>query len=157
TGSSVGIAGITYTTPSGCVTTTTVTVNPLTPITGTLSVCQGSTTTLSDATTGGTWSSLSSSVATIDPSNGIVTGVSPGTAMIMYITSLGCSATNMVTVNPLPEEITGAAIVCSMITLSDAVPGGSWSSSNNFVAVVDAITGKVTGVSAGTVTITYTM
>jgi sugar lactone lactonase YvrE len=73
-------------------TTVVVTVNPLPTagtITGTDSVCPGFTVTLSNATTGGTWSSSSSSIATVSAA-GVVTGVAPGTATITYTVSNSC-------------------------------------------------------------------
>ena len=136
--------------------TTTVTVNPLTPITGTLSVCVGGTTTLSNATAGGTWSSSNPAVATVGSSSGVVYGVSPGVTTITYLTATGCSATATVTVTLL-SGITGTNSCCvnATSTLGNSTAGGTWSSSNTAIATVDPATGVVTGVSAGNVTITY--
>ncbi|MEI6062858.1 MAG: GEVED domain-containing protein, partial [Bacteroidota bacterium] len=53
-------------------------------ITGSLGVCTGSTTTLGSSVAGGTWSSTVTSVATVDPSTGVVTGVSVGQSVITY-------------------------------------------------------------------------
>jgi hypothetical protein len=51
---------------TGCMTTKPIVVNPLpAPIAGAMTVCQGATTVLSDATSGGTWNALSSG-ATVD-------------------------------------------------------------------------------------------
>ncbi len=131
-------------------------------ITGTATICAGSSTTLSNATTGGTWSSSATGVATIG-STGIVTGVAAGTAIISYAVSNSCgtaTATQIVTVNPLPSAgtITGTATVTagSTTTLSNATGGGTWSSSATGVATVGS-TGVVTGVAAGTATISYTV
>jgi uncharacterized protein YjdB len=142
-----------------------VTVNPLPnagTITGTASVCAGSTTTLSNATTGGAWSSGATGVASV-VSTGVVTGIAAGTATISYAVSNSCgsaSTTRVVTVNPLPSAgtITGTASVCagSTTTLSNATTGGAWSSSATGVATVGS-TGVVTGVAAGTATISYTV
>jgi uncharacterized protein YjdB len=142
-----------------------VTVNPLPSagtITGTASVCAGSTTTLSNATTGGAWSSGATGVASV-VSTGVVTGIAAGTATISYAVSNSCgsaSTTRVVTVNPLPiaGTITGTASVCagSTTTLSNATTGGAWSSSATGVATVGS-TGVVTGVAAGTATISYTV
>ena len=54
--------------------------------------------------------------------------------------------------------ITGSPSVCavSTIALIEATPGGSWSSSGTGVATVDAM-GIVTGVSAGTAVVSYTV
>lgn len=140
----------------------TITVNNNAPnaITGTATVCVGSTTTLSDATTGGTWSSSNTSVATVS-STGIVTGVTSGTANISYAVPGDCGtryATKVVSVNAIatPAAITGAATVCvgSTTLLSDATSGGAWSSGNTSVATIGS-TGVVTGVAAGTAEISY--
>ncbi len=79
-----------------------VSVNPMpSAILGTLSVCAGSGTSLSDATAGGAWSSVTTSVATIATS-GNVTGVAAGTSTISYTLGTGCAVTAIVTVNALP-------------------------------------------------------
>ena len=138
------------------------TVNPgagVGPITGTLTVCQGATTTLADVTTGGTWSSTTTSVATIS-STGVVTGVAGGTTTISYVAA-GGTATVVVTVNPLPtvSPMTGGGTtICSGSTLSfsDATTGGTWSSSNTAVATVNT-SGVVTGVAGGTTVISYAL
>jgi hypothetical protein len=70
------------------------------PITGPTTVCAGDTIILSDATTGGTWSSSATATATVGTS-GFVIGVAAGVATISY-TSGGSTATISVTVNALP-------------------------------------------------------
>ena len=157
TGTATGTTHISYAISGGCYSTVVVTVTPniAGTITGTLTVCSGATTVLTDLTSGGTWSSGNISVATVG-STGIVTGVSTGTATISYTIS-GISATTVVTVNPLPAPITGISSVCSGATtpLSDATPAGVWSSTSTANATISG-TGIVTGVSAGTTTISYT-
>ncbi len=142
--------------PNTATGTKTITVNPSSPITGTLSMCIGNTTNLTDATAGGTWSSSTAAVATVGLNTGIVNGVSAGTATITYTTAAGCKTYAVVTVTPLPVAITGTTTICqgSTTTLNDATPGGIWSSSNTAVATVSA-GGVVTGVAAGTTIITY--
>ncbi len=64
-----------------------------------------------------------------------------------------------VTINSLIlPAITGPGAVCitNSILLSHTTPGGTWSSNNTNIATVDA-TGNVTGVSAGSVMIIYTV
>ncbi len=154
-GVSAGTATITYTMPTGCTVTTVITVNSLAPaITGAMSVCLGATTILSDASSG-TWSS-SGGATTVGPATGIVTGKAVGTGTVTFSIGTGCNATTVVTVNALPAAITGASSVCAgaTITLSDA-PGGSWGSPD-LTVWVDAATGNVTGLSAGTATVSYT-
>jgi uncharacterized protein YjdB len=159
TGSTVGNVTITYTLSTGCLRTTGVTVNPLpTGITGTATVCSGSTTTLSDASAGGTWTSSNTGIAFIDLNSGVVTGGIAGTATITYKLPTTCITTTVVTVNPLPALITGVGTgVClgSTITLNDATPSGTWSSSNTANAAIGSATGIVSGLNVGTTTITY--
>ncbi|MBX2904628.1 MAG: T9SS type A sorting domain-containing protein [Taibaiella sp.] len=127
-----------------------------TPITGTLSLCVGSTTTLSSTPTGGTWSSGSTGIATVVSTTGVVTGAAAGTANITYTTGTG-SVSATVTVNANPGSITGAPAVCpgGTNTLTCTTPGGTWSSSSAATATVGSSTGVVSGVAAGTTTISY--
>ncbi len=159
-----GPSGITVPTPvtivdfaSGCPQTATITVNPLTsPILGNTNICLGLTSALSDATHGGIWSSSNTSVATIDPVNGLVTTVGVGNTTIVYTPPTGCTEATIVTVNALPTPITGVPIVCqgSTTQLSDGVGGGAWLSSNPSIANVNFSTGLVTGVNPGSAVIT---
>jgi uncharacterized protein YjdB len=159
TGAAAGTATITYTLPGGCRATQVVTVSTLPAnITGTLSVCSGSNTSLADATTGGSWFSSNSDVATVNVSNGVVTGAASGTAAITYMLPSGCYKTAMITVNALPASISGSFTVCvgATTSLSDAsTPATSWVSSTTSIATISTA-GVVTGVAAGTTTITYT-
>ena len=158
TGVATGSTTITYTNSSGgCYRDTVIyVVAPPSAITGTLTACVGTNTTLADATTGGTWSSGSPAVATVS-ATGVVTGVAPGSAIITYTATTGCYVTATVTVNTAPVAIAGAtATVCvgSTITYTDATSGGTWSSSSVSVATVGA-SGIITGVASGTATISY--
>ena len=168
TGVATGSATISYTVINSCGTaaaTTLVTVSPLPDagiITGTATVCPSATTLLTDATTGGTWSSVDLSFATINAS-GTVTGVTTGSATISYTVINSCGmavATTLVSISPLPDAgtITGTATVCPTVTtlLSDAATGGTWSSTATGFATIDA-SGTVTGIAAGTTTISYTV
>jgi len=117
--------------------------------------------TLSNSTAGGTWSTSSSTIATVGMATGVVTGLSLGTTIISYTIMGGCgpaSITKNVTVTntAYPGTVYGPDSVHtgSSITLVDSVSGGTWSSSNPAVATVSA-TGVVTGITAGTVTISY--
>ncbi len=156
-GLTTGTANISYTLGTGCIATRTVTVNPLYPITGMTSVCAGSSTNLTDAAAGGTWSSNDLSVATAAVGTGSVTGVSQGFTTISYVLPTGCTATTNFTVSPLPVAISGNAEVCvnAVTTLTDAVSGGVWSSGNTSIALIGPTTGTVAGISAGTSLITY--
>jgi uncharacterized protein YjdB len=149
-----GSATITYTIPfAGCSTTIPVSV---VGIGGPHSVCTGSSVALIlPVGGGGAWSSSNSSVATVDPS-GNVTGVSIGTSTISYSSAL-CPESIVMTVNPIAPVI-GADSVCVAGTAyyTDIVGIGSWSSSNSAVASVSPGPGLVTGISAGTATISFT-
>lgn len=162
TSGTAGSATITYTLPTGCYVTAPFTVNPTpAPISGAVSICQGGSTTLTNATTGGSWTSSGSAV-TIGGSTGSLFATSVGTVTISYtMPSTGCYATTSFTVNPNPTPIYGGTTtVCaggSTITLMDSTAGGSWSSSTAGVATVNSTTGVVTGVSGGSTIITYTV
>ncbi|GAA4467903.1 hypothetical protein GCM10023093_24500 [Nemorincola caseinilytica] len=159
TGVAAGTARVSYTLVIGCFRTALVTVNPLPGyIAGSLAVCMGSTSTLANPVTGGTWTSGNTAVATIG-STGIVTAVSPGTSVITYTkTSTGCYITGIVTVNPLPSAISGDLVLCTGMsdTFSCTPAGGTWSSSNYTIATVNSGTGAVYAVAPGTVRISYT-
>jgi uncharacterized protein YjdB len=161
TGVSPGAVTITYTLPGGCSVTVTIIVNPNpAPITGTLTVCVGSTTGLNCITPGGIWSSSNNAVGTISTS-GVVTGISAGVTTITYALSTGCFSVVNVTVNPTPIilGLTGGVHVCvgQTIGLTANPTGGVWSSGNPGIATVGPATGIVTGITPGVTTITYTL
>jgi trimeric autotransporter adhesin len=171
TGVSAGVATITYTFTDGLGCSgdavADVTVNPLPvvpAITGSAMECVGATTTLSNPTAGGTWTSGSIGTAAVDAVSGVVTGVAAGTAIISYAISdgLGCIgyATIENTVNPLPfvAPITGVTHVCvgASAVLSNATPSGVWSSSDATIAAIDAA-GVVSGFTGGIVTMSYSV
>ncbi len=133
-------------------------------ISGLTGVCVGSNITLSsNGDIGGSWSSGTPSVATVDAS-GNVYGVSAGTVIIKYTVTNTCGsnyATYSVTVsaNPNAGSISGATTVCvgSTINLSSSgTAGGLWTSSTPGNATVTQ-SGMVTGVASGYTTITYSV
>jgi gliding motility-associated-like protein len=163
TGVSSGAVTIYYTiTATGCQVDTTIIVNPLPgDIIGVTPVCAGgSTIQLSDETLGGNWSVGNTAVATIDPTGGLLTGVTAGTARVTYTLPTGCLITATVLVNPLPAPITGAGLpdlcIYSSVVLSDATPGGTWSSLNTFISL-DTTTKIVTGDTVGIGYVVYTL
>jgi uncharacterized protein YjdB len=125
-------------------------------ITGTALICTGASTTLSNTSTGGMWSSANTSVAIVDGTTGVVTGVGAGTANISYSISAGCNVTRVVTVNTTPAAIAGSLNGCIGLTntLICSPTGGVWSSSTPSVANINAA-GQVTGFSTGTTIISY--
>ncbi len=128
-------------------------------IVGGTTVCVGSMLTVSDYSTGGTWSSSNTSLATV--SGGVISGVSAGTVTISYAYTNGCGVVNVsrrVTVSDIPNAgtLTGPSSVApgGHITLAPSVAGGVFSSSALSVATVSG-TGVVTGVFSGFTFISY--
>jgi len=147
----------------------------VTTVSGTSPLCINGTATYSNnavVTTGtGTWTSDNTDIATVDASSGEVTGVSDGSCNIIYTISGGCGggtpwAEQAVTINPNASivGVTGTTPLCigatATYTTTSAVLGGGtgvWSSTATGIATVDASTGVVTGVAAGSCYIEYTI
>ncbi|MEY4287201.1 MAG: hypothetical protein RL511_1287 [Bacteroidota bacterium] len=87
------------------------------------------------------------------------------TVSLNYLNASGCTSTgpvsNTITVQATAQiaPLAGTQTVCAGATVnfSTTSTGGTWSSSNNAVATINPNTGVVTGVSAGTATMTYTI
>ena len=169
TGVATGSATISYTAVNTCGTATS--LYPMSSalsasagtITGASTVCTGASVTLVDLAGGGTWSSSNPAVATINAGSGQVTGVSVGSATITYSVSTACgTASTIANISviglPAPGVISGASTICAgdVVSLSESATGGTWSSTVTGVATVDA-SGNVTGVSAGTTIIVYSV
>lgn len=152
-GMAVGVASIVYTMPSGCSTSIVVVVAG---ISGPNSVCTGNSIALTSTATGGTWSSSRSDLATVGATTGTVRGLSMGTATITYTLGIGCTATKLVTVNPL-APIVGQDSVCSggRTYLTNIIGGGTWSSTNPAVAMIALDSGLVDGLMPGVAVISY--
>ena len=158
-GLSVGLTTISYTLPvTGCMTTVNFNVVGY-PVatTGSPRACPGTSTTLHDASTGGVWTSSDPSMATVVPGTGVVTGIRPDTVDIIYTLNPGCSIATRVTINPLPEPITGNSVMCPYTTdtLHDATRGGTWTTTTPSVATLD--TGILTGITGGLAVVSYTL
>ncbi len=149
--------------------TVVVTVNPYAGnISGPTSVCVGASIALSDDVTGGAWSSLNTSIATVDASGNVTPVAGPGGPVTIAYTSSLCSfvatATYPITVLPLPSvaAITGgSASLCETggsiptITVSDATTGGVWNEQTGNSSISSS--GVITGITAGTDIISYTV
>jgi uncharacterized protein YjdB len=132
-------------------------------ISGSSTLCVGTTTTLADGTTGGTWTSTTPAIASVGSTNGVVTGVAAGTDIISYAVTNACGTTTVtfsitVTTSATAGTITGPGIGCvgSTITLTDGTSGGTWSSTATSVATISG-SGVVTGVTTGTDVISYSV
>ena len=174
TGLTAGDVTVVYTVTSlGCSNAAiqTLTINPL-PTVGALaggasSVCVGSLTpAFTDATPGGVWSVTPGTGTASITTNGVVTGLTAGDVTVVYtVTSLGCSnaAIQTLTVNPLPTVgalAGGASSVCvGSLTpaYTDATPGGVWSVTPGTGTASITTSGVVTGLTAGDVTVVYTV
>ncbi len=173
TGSNGGnTATISYTVTNGTCSTavtrnvTVYSIPTVASIAGNPNVCTGNTTTLTDATGGGTWSSLNTTIAVVSANGGVVTGVSVGSDTIRYTVTNGRGCSNYkdtivnVSTAPTVAAISGSSnrvCVGKTLTLTDATAGGKWSSSNVAQAKVDSLTGVVTGISASNPQIRYTV
>jgi len=139
----------------------TVTVNAKPTISGTLTTCSNGTQQLTGSGTPNAttpWTSSDVTVATVD-TTGLVNGFAGGTSDITYTDNNGCFAKAAFTVNALPT-INGSSTICTAKTTQLTGSGtpaavNPWVSSDPSVATVSS-TGLVTGISGGTVTITYT-
>jgi gliding motility-associated-like protein len=92
-----------------------------------------------------------------------VTSNATGNYTVTVTDSNGCSASTvtslLVNIPPIVAAITGPMGGCvgSSINLSNSTVGGIWSSNNPTVATVNAATGAVDFISAGSATIQYTV
>jgi trimeric autotransporter adhesin len=164
TGVAQGTSVIQYSNGCGSAATTTITVYaPPANISSSGSLCSnGATTTLFNTSNGGTWTTGNAAIATIaaiaGTNNALVTDKSTtanGTVIMTYTNVCG-SKTYTTYPNISSGTISGASALCtgSALTYTDAFPGGTWVSSNSSVATVSS-SGVVTGLTAGTATISY--
>jgi gliding motility-associated-like protein len=155
----------TVTNGNGCISSvsTSVTVNAIpvaAAISGTTEVCAGSATPLTIATTGGTWSSSNTAVATANASTGVVIGVAAGSVTITYTPQGNCpqasTATIVVNAN-VDATISPVADVCNnapAFNLVAADGGGTWSGSTG---ISSSGTFTPNSVTPGPYTVTYSI
>jgi hypothetical protein len=141
-----------------------ITVGPNTValISGPSVVCEGSTVTYTDPSPAGLWRTRTGPFGNIDSLTGVFrAGHIPGPDFIIYGPSHSCYRIDTIMIDSMPviAPISGPTIVDSSwtITLTDPVTGGRWSSSDTTIAMVDSLSGVVTGMASGTVTITYSV
>ena len=132
-------------------------------ISGRKDVCVAQQTVLSTTPTGGTWSLNNTTLATIDPVKGIVSGIISGQDSVKYIYTdgNGCSDSvyTLLNVDPLPAiaPITGNTNICikAHTILTDTVPKkGFWVTTDSNIVQV-TYEGAIQGISAGTATVRY--
>ncbi|MFV5684427.1 PKD-like domain-containing protein [Flavobacterium sp. GB2R13] len=152
----------------------TLTVNPLPTISGTLNVCESSTTQLSGSAAPAAvnpWLSSNTLVASVS-NNGLVTGITAGTAVITYSNSNGCKITATILVNPTPSALATNATqtICSAGTITTIAFSGNVAATtynwtrNNTVTVTGIptsgtgdISGSLTNSTNAPVTVTFTI
>ncbi|MCS6935648.1 MAG: Ig-like domain-containing protein, partial [Chitinophagales bacterium] len=151
---------VTATGSNGCAkaVSRTVTVNPLpaVSVTGPNPICIGGTTTVSP-TSGGTWVSWHSSVATVTGGGAVTASASlGGVAKLTFTqTSTGCSNSLEIDVRPLAQIVSDDVICFGSNGQLIPTTGGTWVSSNPSVAAVSPA-GVVTPLATGTATFTFT-
>ncbi len=103
-----------------------ITLSPISSVSG---ICQGATTTVSDTATGGTWSTSSAAIASINAS-GLVTGVSAGTAVLTYSKSNACGSAivtqDMVVSNSHVNVTTATPTICSGTSAAVVASGATF-------------------------------
>jgi gliding motility-associated-like protein len=144
------------------------------PVAGTLSgnqnICLGGSTvfSISGNSATGTFSSSNNGVAIVNSITGVINAVSTGTANIIYTVSgnNGCadsSTSRIINIfeTPVAGTLSGNQNICvggnTVFSVSGNSTTGTFTSSNNNIAIVNAITGEVSGISQGTAVITYTV
>ena len=168
-----GTATISYTEGNVCGTaaaTANINVSPLpTNInSGAGYVCAAATIDLLDGVAGGTWTSGNTTLATVNPASGALTGGNLVSAIsgatITYTLPGGCFTTTVISVYPAPSAgtISGTSGTSvnrgSSISFVDSTGNypGTWSSCNNLIATVNG-GGVVSGVADGRTVISYTV
>ena len=134
---------------------------------GTTSLCKGATATYaSNGTTGGSWSSTNTSVATVNAATGLVTAVNSGNTIIKYTVTTGCgspvnSSSGTLTVNALPTasiSYSGSPFCNSgLVNVSRAGQSGGTYTAIPSGLSINSSTGRINlgNSSLGTYTVTY--
>lgn len=162
TGLSAGSAQFIFLADNGCFSdfTPPVLVNPLpiVSLTGPNHICVQESTTLSPST-GGTWSSLSNTIATVN-NQGIITGNQSGTTSFVFTSNAGCTSlpSPSVVVSARPSiSIVGPNKICIGNQTNLTSPqSGTWISNAPNIASITT-NGIITGLSSGDATFTFTV
>jgi len=147
-------------------------IDPGTIVEGDVSICQLGTIQLTNTQTNGTysWSSDNETIAVVDATSGIVTGLKQGDAKIVYSVTddYGCTANTSVIVTVV-ESIPVVFTVSPKLGGSQdtlfigdefdylATPsGGTWTSLASVFATIDPVNGHAKALAVGQTTISYT-
>lgn len=161
TGVSNGVTQLTFVTNTGCSRNSSISIavngNTFVQYGGPSTICQGSTTQLLPST-GGIWTSLNDSLATITSLGTIMAHEAGEVSFYFTDNQTGCISNIAQSLIILPLEhvsITGSDSICvgTETSLSPS-EGGIWFSNNPSVGSV-ALNGIVTGISEGTVNFTF--
>lgn len=141
--------------------TLTILDRPTISITGPTSICYGggNNTSQLSPTTGGSWRSTNTAVATVNPTTGLVTAnATTGIAKFIFTTDDGCESleSDPITVNiPTPSSIPAGPFCIGDTVVLFPASGGTWTSSNDGIATV--ISGsQIRTITNGSVTFTFT-
>jgi gliding motility-associated-like protein len=170
-GASAGTTVISYSVTNACgtaVDTIAVTVHPL-PSAGTItaasnSICNGTSFTLTNTTTSGTWTSSNTTIATIDPVTGYLSALATGATTISYTTapnSFGCVNQTVFPLNvisPASFSITGTVdeIKCNTETngsIAVIIPAGAGVGPYQYTWSNGSTSSSVTGLAEGAYTV----
>jgi uncharacterized protein YjdB len=157
---SIGKCVITYTNNNACTNTITLSVLAKPTISGNLTLCEGSSTTLQGTgmpSTTSPWVSNNPSIVSLSNS-GIVTPISIGTTIISYTNDTGCSNTATLTILAKPT-ISGNLTLCegsSSTLLGSGIPSTTspWVSNNPSIVSVNN-SGLVSAITSGSTIISY--
>ena len=121
-------------------------------ITGASSIVSGALSYLTtDGDLGGTWSSSNTAVATINPTNGIISGIAIGTSIISYtVTGTGgCSdSTSTLLVSVTSQEVItsngGTVYTCTGNFTDDGGSAGNYTNNQNYILTICPDGGNLT-------------
>ena len=124
-----------------------------------INICVGRDTTLIVPKTGGKWSSINSSIATLGTATGTVHGTSKGSINITYIYGKKPIDTVVfeITINSMPEIKGTSLSICTgtTITLNGTPAKCEWSSENQSVGTIEKFTGVFNPIKDGQTIVTY--
>ncbi len=127
-------------------------------ISGINSVRVSDTATLNCSGRGGTWSISDTSIATINPTSGLILGKSRGTTNVSYTLSGACSTYFTIDTFKVTSGFIGHSKICIGDTtrLSDTLAIGRWSSMDTTIASINDTSGLLRALDTGNVIIKYT-